>query len=132
MVISPQGFRGGEDGHGHAVFQSLLVPPALEIPDDEIALHLELSHRAVIVLFAALSESGQLLELVGGYASFLQDLIHDLFAPEAGQPIVPTAVEVISVPPCVGEQGKPPLGNKTRLIMVSLGLETITRIAKLL
>ena len=62
MVIAPQGLRGGVDGDMPAVGEALLVDPPAEIPDDQIAAHLQVSHRALEVLLPALAESGLSLE----------------------------------------------------------------------
>lgn len=62
MVIAPQGLRGGVDGDMPAVGEALLVGPPAEIPNEQIAAHLQVSHRALEVLLPALAESGLSLE----------------------------------------------------------------------
>ena len=62
---SPTGLRGGIDGDVPAVLLPPLVPPPSEVPDEQVAAHLQVSHRALEVLLPAFAESGLPLEFKG-------------------------------------------------------------------
>ena len=122
MVIAPQGLRGGVDGDWPAVGRALPVDPPPEVPDEQVAAHLQARHGALEVLLAALAKSGPLLQFIGEPLVPREKLVHDPFLAHGGQFLVPAAVEVVAVPPPVGEVGKPLPGDEAGLFAEELAI----------
>ena len=57
-----QGLRGGVDGDRPAVGDAPLVDPLAEVPDEEIAAHLQVGDGALEVFLPALAEAGLFAE----------------------------------------------------------------------
>ena len=113
MVVSPQGLRSGVDGDGPAIGHALLVDPLAEVPDEQIASHLEVCDRALKIFLSAFAESGLPLQIGGKPLLLLQKAVHDPLLTHGGLPVLPPAVEVIAVPTPVGEMREPGFGDKT-------------------
>ena len=113
MVVSPKGLRRSIDGDGPAVGRALLVDPLAEVPDEQIASHLEVCDRALKIFLSAFAESGLPLQIGGKPLLLLQKTVHDPLLTHGGPLVLPPAVEVIAVPPPVGEVRKPGFGDET-------------------
>ena len=113
MIITPQGLRGGVDRDGPAIGHALLVDPLAEVPDEQIASHLEVCDRALKIFLSAFAESGLPLQIGGKPLLLLQKAVHDPLLTHGGPLVLPPAVEVIAVPSPVGEVRKPGFGDET-------------------
>ncbi len=91
-----------------------------EIPDDQIAAHLQVGHGALEVLLSSLAESSPLFELIGEQGLRLGELIHDLLLVGDGENIIPPTVKVVAVPPPVVKIRKPGFGDKARFLTEKL------------
>lgn len=107
MLISPQSLRGGVDGDGPAILQALFIDPPAEVPDQQITLHLEVCDGSVKVLLALFSKAGQPFQFEGKQLRAVLKLVHHPLAADTGQFLIPSAVEVIAIPPPVGKMGEP-------------------------
>lgn len=105
-----------------AVRLAFFVALLPEIPDNQIAAHLQVGHGALEVLLPALAESGPLFQLIGEQGVRFGELVHDLLLAGGGETIVPPTVKVVAVPPPVGKIREPGFGDKTRLLAEKLAV----------
>ena len=113
MVVSSQGLRRGVDGDGPAIGNALLVDPLAEVPDEQIAAHLEVGDSTLEVFLSSFSESGLPLQIRGKPLLLLQKAVHDPLLTHGGLLVLPAAVEVIAVSTPVGKVREPGFGDKT-------------------
>ena len=119
---TPERFRRRILCPGPAVGLAFFVELLTEIPDDQIAAHLQIGHGALEVLLPALAESGPLFQFIGEQDVRFGELVHDLLLAGGGEAIVPSAVKVVAVPPPVGKIREPGFGDKTRLLAEKLSV----------
>ena len=93
-----------------------IVQLLTEIPDNQIAAHLQIGHGALKVLLPALAESGPLFQLIGEQGVRFGELVHDLLLAGGGETIIPPAVKVVAIPPPVGKIREPGFGDETCLL----------------
>ena len=115
-AAAPERFRRRVLRPGPAVGLAFFVEFLPEIPDDQIAAHLQIGHGALEVLLSALAESGPLFELIGEQGVRFGELVHDLLLAGGGEAIVPPAVKVVAIPPPVGKIREPGFGDETCLL----------------
>ena len=113
---TPERFRRRVLCPGPAVRLAFFVEFLPEIPDNQIAAHLQIGHGALEVLLSTLAESGPLFELIGKQCVCIGELVHDLLLAGGGETIVPPAVKVVAVPPPVGKIREPGFGDEARLL----------------
>ena len=118
----PERFRRRVLCPGPAVGLAFFVEFLPEIPDDQIAAHLQVGHGALEVLLSTLAESGPFFELIGKQCVRFGELVHDLLLAGGGEAIVPPTVKVIAVPPPVGKIREPGFGDETRLLAEELAV----------
>ena len=119
---APERFRRRILCPGPAVGLAFFVELLTEIPDDQIAAHLQTGHGALEVLLPALAESSPLFQFIGEQSVCIGELVHDLLLAGGGKAIVPPAVKVVAVPPPVGKIREPGFGDKTRFLAEELAV----------
>lgn len=113
---APEGFRRRIFCPGPAVRLAFFVELLTEIPDDQIAAHLQVGHGAFEVFLPALAESGPLFQFTGEQCVCIGELIHDLLLAGGGETIVPPTVKIVAIPPPVGKIREPGFGDEARLL----------------
>lgn len=58
MVIAPQSLRRRVNRDGSVILQASLIDAPVRVPDQQVALYLEVGNSARKVLFALLAEAG--------------------------------------------------------------------------
>ena len=119
---TPEHFRRRILCPGPAVRLAFFVQFLTEIPDDQIAAHLQVGHGALEVLLSTLAESGPLFQLIGEQGVCFGKLVHDLLLAGGGETIVPPAVKVVAVPQPVGKIREPGLGDEARFLAEELAV----------
>lgn len=119
---TPERFRCRILCPGPAVGLAFFVALLPEIPDNQIAAHLQVGHGALEVFLPALAEPGPLLQFIGEQGVRFGELVHDLLLAGGGEAIVPPAVKVVAVPPPIGKIREPDLGDKPCLLAEELAV----------